>query len=120
MYPKRLRICILGGIISALICTLGSQILLNFPPITWNSMASTVANRLLLGFVIGVSSWGMNYLLHGAVLGLIVSITVSIGFLPGDSISFILYTIAGVLYGVMIELLSTVIFKSPMRVRQSI
>jgi hypothetical protein len=120
MYLKRLRICMLGGVISALICTLGSQILLDFPPMTWNSMASTIANRLLLGFVIGISSWGMNYLLHGAVIGFIVSITVSIGFLPGDSTSFVLYTIAGVLYGVMIEFLSTVVFKSPMRGHQSI
>ena len=119
MYLKRLRRCILGGVISALICTLGSQILLDFPPMTLNSMASTIANRLLLGFVIGISSWGVNYLLHGAVIGFIVSITVSIGFLPADSTSFVLFTIAGALYGVMIEFLSTVVFKSPMKVHQS-
>ncbi len=36
----------------------------------------TVANRLLLGFVIGISSWRLKHHLHGALLGLILSLTV--------------------------------------------
>lgn len=113
MYPKRLGICMGGGVISALICIVGSQIIHGFPTITIDMIAATVANRLLLGFVIGISSWGINYLLHGAALGLILSLTVSICFL-GNLTDFVLYTSAGVLYGVMIEYLSTVVFKSPM------
>jgi hypothetical protein len=116
MYPERLGICMGGGVISALICIVGSQIIHGFPPITIDTMAATVANRLLLGFVIGISSWGINYLLHVAILGLILSLTVSIGFLSNLT-DFTLYTSTGVLYGVMIEYLSTVVFKSPMRVR---
>ena len=67
----------------------------------------TVANRLLLGFVIGISSWQLKHHLHGALLGLILSLTVSISFLPGEPLKFILYTGAGICYGVFIDWLAT-------------
>jgi hypothetical protein len=104
----------LGGVISALICLAGSQIIFGFPPITWETAAATIANRLLLGFVIGISGWRIHYLLHGALLGLILSLTVSVGFLPDQLLQFVLYTSAGVLYGLLIELLATRLFNAPM------
>jgi hypothetical protein len=55
MFPKRLWICILGGVLSAVICLVGCQIAFGFPKITWDTVAATVANRLLLDFVIGIS-----------------------------------------------------------------
>lgn len=116
MYQKRILVCLFGGVIAAIICLAGSQIIFNFPPITWNSVAATMANRLLLGFVIGISGWRINYLLHGAILGLIVSLSVSIGFLPVNSLGFFLYTVAGVFYGILIEWLSTRVFKAPMKI----
>ena len=118
MYPNRFGVCLAGGLISALICIVGSQIIRGFPPRTLETMADKVTNRLLLGFVIGISSWRINYLLHGAALGLILSLTVSIGFT--DLTDFALYTSAGVLYGLMIEAFSTVTFSSPMRPREVI
>jgi len=107
-------VCILGGVLAAIICLFGSQIIFNFPPITWDTVAATMANRLLLGFIIGISGWRINYLLHGAILGLIVSLSVSIGFLPGNVLGFFLFTAAGIFYGFLIEWLSTVAFKVPM------
>ena len=115
MYQKRLLACILGGVLSAIICIVGRQIIFGFPEITWENIAATVANRLLLGFVIGISCWRINYLLHGAILGLILSLSVSIGFLPSNLLGFLLYTSAGILYGIFIEWLSTDVFKAPMR-----
>ena len=114
MYPKRMSVCLLGGVISAVICLVGGQIIHGWPAITWHAVAITVANRLLLGFVIGISSWRINYLLHGAVLGLIVSLTASVGFFPGGLIDFFIYTSAGVVYGVFIEFLATRLFRAPM------
>jgi hypothetical protein len=73
----------------------------------------TVANRLLLGFVVGISSWKIRHHLHGALLGLILSLTVSVGFIPNDMLKFVLYTSAGVFYGIMIDWLATDIFKAP-------
>lgn len=114
MYPKRLRACLLGGAISAVICFIGGQVIHGWPAITWQLLAAAVANRLLLGFVIGISAWHINYLLHGAVLGLLVSLTASIGFLSAGPVDFLLYTGAGVLYGLFIEFLATRSFKAPM------
>jgi hypothetical protein len=114
MYKKRLYVCILGGVISAVFCLVGRQIAFGFPEILWENIAATVANRILLGFVIGISAWRINYLLHGALLGLILSLSVSIGFMTTNTYGFFLYTTAGVLYGLLIEWLATVVFKAPM------
>jgi phosphatidylserine synthase len=104
----------LGGVISAILCVVGHLIIYNFPVLTWDDLAVTVANRLLLGFVIGISCWRLHHLLHGAILGLIVSLSASIGFFPDHMLGFFLYTPAGILYGILIEWLSTDVFKSPM------
>ena len=114
MYRKRLWICIFGGVISAIICLVGHQIIYGFPRVTWEDLAVTMANRILLGFVLGISCWRINHLVRGATIGLIVSLSVSVGFLPGHSLGFFLYTPAGILYGIFIEWLSTDAFKSPM------
>lgn len=117
MESKRLVVCLLGGVLSAILCIAGKQIVYGFPEVTSDVIAITMANRLLLGFVIGISCWRIHYLIHGAAMGLIVSLSVSIGFFPDKVFGFFLYTSAGIIYGVMIEWLATNIFKSPMRER---
>ena len=112
MKKSRIMTCLLGGVISACICLAGSQIIFGFPVITWSTVSMTIANRLLLGFVIGISSWRVKGHLHGALLGLILSLTISIGFFPGDILKFFLYTGAGVLYGIFIDWLASDVFKS--------
>ena len=114
MNKKRLQVCLLGGVISAVICFIGRQIFFGSPEIIWETIAATVANRILIGFVIGISFLRINYLLHGAILGLILSLSVSIGFLSTNLLGFFLFTIAGILYGLFIEWLSTDVFKKPM------
>jgi hypothetical protein len=113
MRNKRIYVCLAGGVISAVVCLGGSQVIFGFPPIDWSTISMTVANRLLLGFVIGISSWQIKRYLHGALLGLILSLTVSIGFLPGEVLKFFLYTTAGILYGVFIDWFSAAAFKAP-------
>lgn len=116
MYQKRFLICLLGGGLSAVICLVGKQIVYGFPEITSDVIAVTMANRVLLGITIGISCCNLNYMLHGAILGLIISLSVSIGFLPANISGFLLYTSAGIVYGIMIEWLATIVFKSPMRI----
>ena len=93
---KRILACLLGGVISACICLVGSQVIFGFPKIECSTISMTVANRLLLGFVVGISSWKTKHHLHGALPGCILSLTVSIGFLPEESLTFTLYTGAGI------------------------
>ncbi len=115
MYRKRLLVCLLGGCISAAACLIGRQIIFGFPEILWENLAATVANRILLGFVIGISAWRINYKLHGALLGLLLSLSVSIGFLPDMVLGFFLFTTAGIIYGMFIEWLATDVFKAPLK-----
>jgi hypothetical protein len=110
---KRLQICMLGGVIAAVFCVLGRQVIYGFGEMTMQTIAHTVANRLLLGFVIAISSWGINHLVHGALLGLLFSLSVSIGYLPDGVIDFVAFTLAGTFYGVLIEWLSTDVFSAP-------
>ena len=115
MYRRRLLACLLGGVIAAVICLAGRQVVFGSPPVTWDTVAATMANRMLLGFVIAISGWRINRFAHGALIGLIVSLTVSIGFLFSEPFRFLLYTTAGVAYGVLIEWLSTDLFKAPIK-----
>lgn len=113
MNTKRLWICLLGGVVSAVFCVLGRQIIYGFSEITMQTIAHTVANRLLLGFMIAISCWRINHLVHGALLGFLFSLSVSIGYLPDGMIDFVAYNLAGTFYGVLIEWLSTDLFSAP-------
>jgi hypothetical protein len=115
MNNRRFIVCLLGGIIAAGVCLAGRQIFFGNPVITWDTVANTMANRVLLGFVIALSGWRINHLAHGAILGLLVSFSVSLGFLLSDPIRFLLFTSAGILYGFAIEWVSTDVVKAPMR-----
>lgn len=74
-------------------------------------VAAMMANRILMGFAIGISSWKLPHLLHGSLIGLFFSLSVSIGFLPADILEFGFYTVAGMFYGLFIEWLATDIIK---------
>jgi len=115
MYKRRLVVCLVGGVVAAGICLAGRQIFFGALPITWDTIAYTVLNRVLLGLVIALSGWRINHYGHGAIVGLIVSFSVSLGFMFSDPVRFAAYTTAGALYGLLIEWLSTNIFKAPMR-----
>ena len=120
MNTKRLLICIVGGAISAAFCLLGREVIYGFTGITMTTLAHTVANRLLLGFVIAISCWRIHHLVHGALLGFLFSLSVSIGYLPDGVIDFAAYTLAGTFYGVLIEWLATDLFKAPKSVVASL
>ncbi|MFN2158848.1 MAG: hypothetical protein ACK2TW_02730 [Anaerolineales bacterium] len=115
MYRKRLLVCLLGGCISALVCLVSWQVVFGFPEILWENIAATVANRILLGFIIGISGWRLNHLFHGALLGLPLSLSVAIWLLPDLILNFALFTAVGWVYGVFIEWLATDLFKAPIR-----
>ncbi len=111
MKEKRFLICLIGGIITATICITGGILREAITGFSFGLIAS-VLNRILIGFTIGISNLkSLHYILHGAIIGGILSLTISFTFLPGDILSFILYTFAGIIYGILIELFSTRIFK---------
>jgi hypothetical protein len=114
MNVKRVVICIIGGMVAAAIC-IGGMAGGGRVELTAMVIASGIGNRILIGFVIGISSWRIQYLLHGAVIGFLVTLSSSIGILFTNMQGFLMYTAAGIVYGVLIELFATKVFKAPMK-----
>jgi hypothetical protein len=112
MENKRLLICTLGGIIAGIICSTGGLLSGNISEFTFFAIAPAFFNRLMLGFIIGISCLKLNYLFHGMVMGLSVSLITSIPFLEANIKGFMFFTIAGIIYGLLIELFATKVFKA--------
>jgi len=111
MKNKRLLICTIGGIIAGLICSAGGHLSGNITELAFFTLAPAFFNRVMLGFIIGISNLKMNYLFHGALIGLLVSLITSIPFLEDGVTGFLFFTIAGIIYGILIELFATKVFK---------
>jgi hypothetical protein len=113
MNNKRFIVCLLGGVICSIICATGMKLTgagAAIPII----LASGIGNRVLIGFVLGISRWKTNHILHGAIIGLVVTLSTSIGLLTQNIQGFMMYTCAGIIYGILIEILATNIFKAKM------
>ena len=113
MTSKRFIICIMGGIAAAIVCVTGMKSSGNIE-ITTPILLSAVGNRILIGLVIGISGWRIHYLIHGALIGFIVTLSTSIIMIPENTAGFIMYTVAGLIYGILIELIATKIFRAAM------
>jgi hypothetical protein len=112
MKNKRLLICTIGGIAAGIICSAGGFLSGNIPEFTFFAVAGTFLNRIMLGFFIGISRLKMNYLLHGMLIGFLVSLITSFPFLENNIKGFLFFTIAGIIYGLLIELFATKVFKA--------
>jgi hypothetical protein len=110
---KRLSLSIIAGVVFSIICAIGRYNLI--PSLTLSALiVSTFGNRILMGFVIGISRIKMNYLLHGALIGFLVTLSYSIGIIIENNIwGFLMYTIVGTVFGLLIELFVTKICKAP-------
>ena len=78
-----------------------------------------IASRTLIGFTIGISVLKMHWSLHGMLIGLLYSLPLAIGGLlapenPEFSKTMMLVStnVMGVIYGFLIELITTVLFKA--------
>jgi hypothetical protein len=101
----------LFGIVCWLLASSGQQ---QMPPdMSRTAMSlSIIFSRALIGFVIGVSAWKINHMIHGIVIGFIVSIPMALGSLAFQGFKIFLGTlIMGVIYGFLIELISHLIIK---------
>lgn len=110
MRGMRLLVTTLLGFVFGVVCWLISS---SGQPQMPAAMAwSIIFSRALLGFVIGISAWKINYLLHGIILGFIVSIPMALGALSFQGFKiFLLTLIMGMIYGFLIELITYLIVK---------
>ncbi|MBW2030194.1 MAG: hypothetical protein JRJ03_12070 [Deltaproteobacteria bacterium] len=77
-------------------------------------LLSSIGNRILIGFVIGISSWRIHYMVHGALMGLIVTFSMSVGILSQSITGFVRFTVAGIIFGFLIDLFATKVFRAGM------
>lgn len=114
MKSKRLIICTIGGIVAGIICSAGGYLTGNIQTFSFAAVAPAFFNRIMLGFLIGISGFKINYLVHGVLMGLLVSFMTSISFLGPELRGFMFFTAAGIIYGVLIELFATKVFRAAM------
>lgn len=112
MQNKRLLICTTGGLVAGIICSIGGFLSGNIAELSFFAIAGTFFNRIMLGFIIGISSLRINYLLHGMLIGFLVSLINSISFLENSINGFLFFTLAGIIYGLLIELFASKVFKA--------
>lgn len=113
MNKKRVIIATVFGIVMGLICFLGGKYGLK-DDITTAEFIYIMTNRTLIGFVIGISALRIHWAFHGSLLGLIVGLPFASGCLlePDNMETAIAALILGVVYGFLIELFTTVIFRA--------
>lgn len=115
---KRIIIATLSGLATGFLCNglacSGSQAI----PLVVS--IQIIASRTLIGLTIGISRLKMpHWSLHGILIGIIYSIPLAIsGLMAPDNPEFsktamvVSTIVAGIVYGVLIELVTTVIFKA--------
>ncbi len=116
MYAKRFWLCLILGFITGLICAWTGY---SQTPEDIRTMVflSVLLNRAFIGFVLGISAWRMGWALHGIIIGLIGTLPLSFPliFTPQAGCGiFVMYTAAGAVWGFLIELVTSVLFKARM------
>lgn len=115
---KRLIIATLCGLIFGFVCfsfaySGGNEIS------TWLAL-TIISGRTLLGFGIGISKFPMkNWAINGIVMGIIFSLPAAFGTMMGPELPgfdpqmiAISTVVMGIIYGFLIELITTVFFKA--------
>lgn len=117
MTYKRLVIALIMGVLAGIVCVLMSS-QGNPSSMSLRLLLSIFTSRVLIGFVIGISAWKMHWALHGILMGLIVSapgaFSAALGATPefGKWQLFIWTLVMGIIYGFVIELVTSVFFKA--------
>ena len=107
---KRVLIATIMGFICGIVCMLMAS---SDPsqPIDLSLKLSIIFSRGIMGFMIGISALKMKWWLHGIILGLIGSIPMVLPIL-NDLTIMVATVVMGIIYGFVIELVTSVIFKA--------
>ena len=113
---KRFWLALLFGFVSGFVCWFlmasGGE------SYHWALILSTIASRGLIGFAIGISVLRIKWWLHGILMGAILSIPMGLsGLMVPEREMFLFFgSIAmGMIYGLLIELLVSVVFKARLK-----
>ena len=112
MFTKRLIIATVMGFIAGLVCW---RLAASNGIMHWSITTSIILSRTMLGFAIGISAWKLKWWLHGIVMGVIFSIPMAFSSLmaPEQALFIFIGTIVmGAIYGFVIELITSILFKA--------
>lgn len=116
---KRFYLACLLGILAGVVCVwLASS---GGDTLTKKEMLSIFTGRVLIGFVIGISGLRIGWALHGLFIGLSVSIPGAFGAMMsahgdwGKWEMFAITIVMGMLYGFVIELVTSVLFNARLK-----
>jgi hypothetical protein len=110
MNGMRVLVSTVLGFIFGIVCYLLAKSGSTEPLGAW-VVWSIIFGRTLIGFVIGISAWRINYLLHGVLIGLIVSFPLALGSGTKGTNIFWMTLIMGGIYGFFIALITNLIVK---------
>ncbi len=116
---KRLLIATVSGLACALFCLFADQswglAQLGGPQAPWAVVIQIIFARTLIGVAIGISCLRIgNWAMHGAVMGFVFSLPLAFCCLMTPEYAELLFIMTlgfGILYGLFIEFVTTVIFK---------
>jgi len=114
MSAKRLIIATIFGTIAGVICGWASVSSVA-EEIRSMVFISTLLNRMFIGFLIGISAWKVQWILHGTVLGLLGSLPLAVPLIWNQEagfVAFVMLAVAGIVWGFLIELFTSVVFKA--------
>ena len=118
---KRVIVATVSGLVFGFVCfgfaSSGPE------PLAWPLTAQIILSRTLLGFAIGISSLNLgHWAVHGLIIGTIFSLPLAFsGLMAPENPQFSHTTmwvstmVMGMIYGVVIELVTSVVFKAKQR-----
>lgn len=118
---KRFTVASLSGLLAGFVCF---GLALSSPgPLAWPVAIQIILSRALIGFAIGISCYHIgHWSLHGMVIGVLFSLPLAFSSLMADKVAtnapidklqlFISTIVLGMIYGLLIELITTVFFKA--------
>jgi L-cystine uptake protein TcyP (sodium:dicarboxylate symporter family) len=109
---KRVLLATLFGIVFGFVCMYLAASNPGGEPMTTSVKWSIVLSRALMGFMIGISALRLKWYAHGIILGAVGSLPMAAATMEDPRIA-VSSIVMGVVYGFLIEVLTTVVFKSP-------
>jgi hypothetical protein len=112
---KRIAIATILGLLCGFFCNWLASRNGQMP---WPISLSIITGRMLIGVAIGISALKIKWWLHGPILGLVFSIPMGASSMLATGGDFspamlsVMTVVMGIIYGFIIELFTTVIFKA--------
>ncbi|MCK4417854.1 MAG: hypothetical protein KAV99_06770 [Candidatus Latescibacteria bacterium] len=106
---KRVVSATILGVVFGIVCWLLAR---SGGEIAWYLALSIILSRTVMGFAIGISGWQIWWWLHGISMGIIFSLPGAFGALDKGGFIFWGTIVMGIIYGFLIELITTKAFKA--------